>query len=425
MTEQNMEEILAFREEKSKRREALSERFRKPVVSFSLNLPGPEKRSFLADYAFYKGAKLGLFAFEKAAHFETLSTPGGECAFFVVDLPAKELKDRVQNLENSATGRLFDFGVYDETGKALHRKTPRRCLLCEKPAVECAGRRSHPLSELTEKTKALLTELCAETLSGEAVSALLYEASLTPKPGLVDEDTNGAHSDMDLFLLEHSAYALKPYFKKAVLIGLSGGTMKELEENGKEAEKAMFAATNGINTHKGAFYLFSLALYAAGKHLADGADCFMTVSDMAKQKTPVFDTHGAKVREKSGLGGVLAEAEAGFPLARTGYETLSETKSELAALFKIMSLCNDTNLYYRGGAEGLAFVKNEAKKALSLSGEALFRRAKKLDKLFTEKNLSPGGSADLLALSLFLQKERALFFGKTDFSEDFFTYFSV
>lgn len=423
--EQNMKEILAFREEKSKRREALFSAFHLPIVSFSLNLPGPEKRSPLADFAFRRGVKLGLFAFGKPAHFETLSEKGGSCAFFVVDLPAKELKDRAMDLENSPAGRLFDFDVYDENGEALHRKTPRRCFLCEKPAAECAGRRSHPLSELTGTVNALLTELCAETLSGEAVSALLYEASLTPKPGLVDEDTNGAHADMDLFLLEHSAYALKPYFKNAVLIGLSGGTMEELSENGKAGEQAMFVSTKGINTHKGALYLFSLALYAAGKHLADGSDCFAAVSAIAKQKAPVFGTHGAVVREEYGVGGILAEAEGGFSLARAGYETLSETKNELAALFKIMSLCDDTNLYYRGGAEGLAFVKDEAKKALKLSGEALSRRAKKLDKIFTEKNLSPGGSADLLALSLFLHKERALFFGETDFSEDFFTYFSV
>lgn len=419
----SLEDILSFRDKKSARRQELTEQYGLSVVSFSLNLPGPEKRSFLSDFAFEKAVQKAVAVFGPPVFWEILSENGGDSAFFVFDSPAEDLKRRAMALEDSAFGRLFDFDVYDEKGEALHRKTPRRCLLCEKPAAECARSRSHDLSALTEKTRSLLLEFCADTLSGEAVGALLEEAGFTPKPGLIDENNCGAHSDMTMLNLERSAYSLEPFFKNAVLIGFSG-TMEALTENGKTAEKAMFAASGGVNTHKGASFLLSLLLAGIGRYLATGTDPFETARSWAKEKNPAENTHGAEVREKYGVGGALFEAVSGFPLAKATYEALDK-EDELFALLTAMSLCDDTNLLYRGGPKGLSFVQSEAKKILALPLEKRLSAAKRLDKAMIRKNLSPGGAADLFALALFFRSEEPLFFKKDRSFGDFFTYLAI
>ena len=419
----SLEDILSFRDKKSARRAELTEKYGLPAVSFSLNLPGPEKRSFLSDFAFQKAVQKVRTVFGPPVFFETLSEIGGESAFFVFDSPAPDLKRRAVALEDAAFGRLFDLDVYDGKGEALHRKTPRRCLLCEKPAAECARSRSHDLSALVEKTRSLLLEFCADTLSGEAVAALLAEANFTPKPGLIDEANNGAHSDMTMLTLERSAYSLRPFFKNAVLIGFSGA-MEALSENGKAAEKAMFAATGGVNTHKGAALLFELVLAGAGRYLLDGADPLETAGQWAAAKTPAENTPGAEVREKYGAAGVLAEAVFGFPLAKATYEAMAK-EDELFALLTAMSLCEDTNLLYRGGREALDFVQKEAGKALALPSEKRLTAARRLDKALIRKNLSPGGAADLFALALFFRFEEPLFLKKAPSSGDFFTYLAI
>lgn len=418
-----MTEILHFRDEKSARQEALIREYKLPLVSFSLNLPGPKKRGFLEDFAFWKAVEKIRAVFGSPSYYEILSESGGEAAFFVFSEDAATLKRRAITLEDAPFGRLFDVDVLDENGETLHRITPRRCLLCDKPAAECARERSHPLAELMEKTRSLLLDFLADTLSGEAIASLLAEASFTPKPGLVDENNNGAHSDMTMLTLERSAYSLEPFFKNAVLIGYSG-TMADLVENGKAAEKAMFAATDGVNTHKGAAFLMSFLLAGLGRYLFDGSDPLETAQSWAKEKIPAEDTHGAEVRRKYGVAGVFSEAAFGFPLAKATYEAMSK-EDELFALLTAMSLCDDTNLLYRGGMEGLNFVRTEAQKVLLLPPEKREAAARRLDRALIRRQLSPGGSADLFALAVFFTFEETVFFKKTPVLRDFYTYLAI
>ena len=102
-----------------------------------------------------------------------------------------------------------------------------------------------------------------EELIGQA---LIEEVLTSPKPGLVDLFDNGAHKDMDVETFRKSSEAIAPYLAEMAGIGY-------LEENpdlifpkirtiGIEAEKAMFEATDGINTHKGA--IFTLGVILAG-----------------------------------------------------------------------------------------------------------------------------------------------------------------
>ena len=68
-----------------------------------------------------------------------------------------------------------------------------------------------------------------------------------------------------------------------------------------------------------------------------------------------------------------------------------------------MSTIEDSTVYARGGIEGLDFVKYEAKKLLDLKNiDTLDKDLSLLDKEFIKRNLSAGGSADLLGLTWFL-----------------------
>ena len=397
-----IEEVLAFHDAVFEKRAALIEKYSMPAVTFTLNIAGEKKRSALSDFVFNAELERAEAVLKNAIYTEKIETAAGICAFFVLNENAAVLKEKCVALEDEKNGRLFDFDVTDENGTCLSRNAPRKCLICERPAKECGRNRSHPLSEIERKTDEILCAFAAEYLGKRAEAALFEELSLTPKPGLVDRNGSGAHSDMDFGLFEKSIDAIAPFFEKAVMNGLSGGGMKELEKLGTEAESAMFAATNGVNTHKGAVFLFLLLLSAYGKCLRNGGSVFSEVSALAGKKELPLGTHGALIREKYGKVGAVYEAKNGFPLVSLGTEMLEDGESELRTLFKIMSLCEDTTVLYRGGKEALDFVKVSAEKALSLSENELLKESERLDKEFTKRKISPGGSADILALSIFL-----------------------
>jgi len=207
---------------------------------------------------------------------------------------------------------------------------------------------------------------------------------------------------MDLPLFQRSAHALAPHFKRFAALGLAGGTAEELRALGCQAEGTMFAGTDGVNTHKGAIYSLALLLFAAGTLLAHGGTLLPMVAETAGELSPPAGTHGSAVRERYGIGGVREEAVAGFPTLRRCYETLAK-EGELAALLQSMALLEDTTLYHRGGEEGAAFVRARAAAILAAPAAQREQLALQLDQELIGRNLSPGGSADMLALALFLR----------------------
>ena len=114
-------------------------------------------------------------------------------------------------------------------------------------------------------------ERTAADIGALAFGALLAEVAATPKPGLVDRLTNGAHRDMDFSTFLASACALRHTFDAFAAAGVAGAELSppalfpRLREIGLAAEQAMFRATDGVNTHKG--MIFSLGLLAASAGL--------------------------------------------------------------------------------------------------------------------------------------------------------------
>ncbi len=245
-----------------------------------------------------------------------------------------------------------------------------------------------------------------------AANALRTELDLTPKPGLIDALNSGAHNDMNYGTMVRSIEALRPFFMKLALCGYRA-TLPDAAEViaiGLEAEKAMFNATNGINTHKGA--LFSLGLMtvvACNEYYTHKSICIRGLRDGISRLAGQFPydrgTHGYKVCSEHGLKGAS-------DMAREGYEDLfgiwrpflhehsGETDALHRTLLLIMTTLDDTNICHRRGPEGLAAVKAEAGRLLDdFSMDGLDA----MNEHFTNENLSPGGAADMLALTLFAE----------------------
>jgi triphosphoribosyl-dephospho-CoA synthase len=262
-----------------------------------------------------------------------------------------------------------------------------------------------------------------EHIAELARQALVAEVELTPKPGLVDRRGAGAHSDLSLDLMRRSALVIAPYFADmgaaAQSLPFGQALRTEVAAIGRAAESAMLQVTNGSNAHKGAIWILGLLVTAASRGkdrnpeaIAADAGALACLPDRA-QPLPV--SHGDTVRARYGATGARGEAVSGFPhVIQVGLPALraaknngcTEVNSRLSALLNIMARLEDTCVLYRAGPEGLAFVQKGASNVLLVGGpgsvagdQAMLR----LDQEFLIRNISPGGSADLLAATLFLE----------------------
>ena len=397
--------MLLARDRRASRQAALLSRYGRPVISFTMNIAGPVKDSPLIRYAFRSGLRqLEALPCAQLCR-EVIFEPTGPEALLVYETQdARLLKAFCIRLESEGeAGRLFDLDVLDANGEKLSRETGRTCLVCGGPVSICSRSRAHGLEAITARTRTILEAFAAETLGEMAENALLAEVHFTPKPGLVDEANNGAHRDMDVPLFERSAHALRPCFEEFVRLGIQGASPAALQQAGVRAEQAMFAATGGVNTHKGAIYSGALLLHAAGRLLSgeeEGDLCELAAQTAAAIPAPT-GTHGAAVRAQ--CGGIRTEAVSGYPTAQAVLRQLRQS-GPLDALLLSMSRLDDSTLWHRGGAEGAQLVRSRAADILAAPASEREARTRRLDAELIERNLSPGGSADLLAMAFFLEK---------------------
>lgn len=263
-----------------------------------------------------------------------------------------------------------------------------------------------------------------------ATQALQAELDTTPKPGLVDKDNNGAHRDMDYALMQRSIDTLHPYFVKLALLGCADAlpTHASIRNIGIEAEKAMLSATNGVNTHKGALFSMGLAVVAAAheerktaaneeqilKERNGGEDVLVSLQTTIKALAASFpDTNGTHGSKAKLLSKGTTAIKGALDNAREGYEMLFaewlpfyiERRKEHDAytlhktLLRIMCDLDDTNVIYRTDLATAEEVKQETRALLdSFSKTAL----KDMDRHYTTRNISPGGAADMLSLTVFI-----------------------
>jgi len=267
----------------------------------------------------------------------------------------------------------------------------------------------------------------AERLADLAVQALIDEADLSPKPGLVDRRGNGAHDDLHLGLMHASAHALWPTFKAmaeaAQQLGEVGQPLREvLGQLGRDGEAEMLRVTRGVNTHRGAIWALGLLSAAAAleadapdaRGIAATAAALARLSDPAASHNP--NSHGARVCRTYGVLGAREQAQHGFPavieqglpqLLASRRAGVGEQNARLDALLAIMSDLTDTCVLHRAGLNGLIRMQTGARAVLAAGGTASLdgrRRLRELDRDMLALNASPGGAADLLAATLFLDR---------------------
>lgn len=278
-----------------------------------------------------------------------------------------------------------------------------------------------------------------------ATQALQAELDTTPKPGLVDKDNNGAHHDMDYALMQRSIDTLHPYFVKLALLGCADAlpTHTSIRDIGIEAEKAMLSATNGVNTHKGALFSMGLAVVAAAheerkiaaneeqilKERNGGEDVLVSLQTTIKALAASFpDTNGTHGSKAKLLSKGTTAIKGALDNAREGYEMLFaewlpfyiERRKEHdehtlhKTLLRIMCDLDDTNVIYRTDLATAEEVKQEARALLDSFSKAHTAEDKEkriaaellalkdMDKRYTARNISPGGAADMLSLTIFI-----------------------
>lgn len=266
-----------------------------------------------------------------------------------------------------------------------------------------------------------------------ATRALHAELDTTPKPGLVDKDNSGAHRDMDHALMSRSIRAIHPYFVRLAQLGFAADmpSHDDIVKTGIEAERAMFEATNGVNTYKGALFSMGLAVVAAAGKAWQGSSITpqalsAAISKLAFAFPDTKGTHGSKAKqtaasETATFKGALDNAREGYPMLFNDwlpfYANLSKNGEPHAlhlTLLRIMCDLDDTNIVYRTSLAMMKQVKEESRSVLSRWSEATHGTPQAdggtnldtilgdMNRSFVQRNISPGGSADMLSLVVFI-----------------------
>lgn len=259
-----------------------------------------------------------------------------------------------------------------------------------------------------------------------AIKAILYEVSVTPKPGLVDRINSGAHNDMDFYTFMSSVSSISSgFYAIADASDIFDGEPKDLlaiiRPIGIDMEKNMFHHTNGINTHKG--IIFSLGiLVAATVHVLKVQSYTLKavmdyVRDMTRELVGELDkndvnSHGEKNYRQYGTLGIRGEVSSGFETVvnhglRRLYQNTSLNRNDrlIEVLFSLMSYCDDSNIISRHSPDILAEIKTLSNGFLENGGmnqENAYSIVNEIDQQFIDRNISPGGSADLLAVTIYL-----------------------
>ena len=433
-----LDDILAARDARVARQQAMLAQGG-VLLSLTLVAPGAVKRSPLLDAIFAAAlAALRPLVDDARARIEAVDDSGHH-ALYLLDGEARDWKTRMLALENRAPlSRLWDIDIIDRDGVAVSRRDlglpPRRCLICDDDAKTCARERRHDIAALqADIARRYRLHQQAQSIADTMRQALITEATLTPKAGLVDAVHNGGHSDMNLALFLRSADAIAPYLGDCAAAGMtfaghpaSPALLAAIRPIGLAAEAAMRAATGGVNTHKGAIFAFGLTAAALGKRLAEQhattladvqADVRALCAEiLAELRQGDCDSAGKRGYARHGISGARGEAASGFATVSAHALPLyqqelaadgNERRALLAALVALYAANDDSTTLARVGLDGLRAHQHWARTLLAdratLADEARLSDAiAAYARNCAAKRLSAGGSADLLALTAWL-----------------------
>ena len=437
-------QMLDARERRVQHQQELLARYHKPLICFTMNICGPIKDSPLIRRGFARGRQLLRQQFLRAKltplYQDAVREVTGCEAFYVLDADPLTIKKFTTDIEDATPlGRLFDMDVIRPDGLKVDREElnleGRRCLICGGPAKVCSSRRIHTVAELQEKTTEILTEArdaqdIADAARPGRPRPALRSDHHPQSPALWTGATAEATGTWMCSLSWTAPRRSTPYFEACARTGRETAeqpapeTFAALRPLGCEAEGEMLDATGGVNTHKGAVFSVGIVCAALGRLdrslWADAARVLAEVSamtagltekDFAGVTAENAATVGQKLYIRYGITGVRGQVEAGLPaVLNVGLPVLEAGLAKGydfdrvggGALLAILANSTDTNIIARSSRERQLALTEELKALLAQTSYPDKDALAALDDRFIAENLSPGGSADLLALTWLL-----------------------
>lgn len=441
----DIKKFLDDREKRVELQNSLIKKFQVPLLTVRANYPGENKWEALPiEITDIVSEEIKLIFGDRIIHSDILENLEGKIYLFFINESAYSIKKTTIHFEeNHLLGRCVDLDVYNIDGVGLSRSDfnlpKRKCLICDDLAFICGRTMKHSHQEIKDSiaTKYIayqnyikLRDRIATTLSDLSLEGMIYEVSCFPGFGLVTPLTQGSHKDMNFFTFLASSFTLKKGFKKIAEIMFSSPPLDVafnlIREIGKEIEREMFKTTSGVNTHKGMIFLMGISVGATARALyekRDFEDIQSIICEMTRDILKDFEnidaskklTHGEKLFIESGFTGIRGEIKNGLDIIFKGsLEVFSSAiklsnninRSALHTLVYLMSRVEDSTIVYRHNFETLQKVKIEMGKIFSEGGvfSKEFDYFLNLEKKYIDSNISPGGSADLLAVTIFFYK---------------------
>lgn len=446
-------EILKARDERYSMRMNISEKSL-VSISLSLNIPGfPKSDDQITSFfvSLVKQLEIYMLSHRQCLLMkDSVLCCDADGDFFISpvvlsNISVGEFKLLCEEFEiNHPLSRLIDVDVVDDEGNPVSSGKAKTCLLCKhKSAIECMREKNHSYQEIREfisnkielYTKGEYKKYLIHKISSSATKALLHEVALSPKPGLVDRNDSGSHSDMDFSSFLNSTAVISVYFPEIIKYACNFSddniltALAKLRIFGLEMERDMFTETQGVNTHKGAVFLLVFSVFISSylkyrnkySHenfisLLKQFNKGVVDRELVNMRNKEEHTHGEKCYAKFGNKalGIRGEVENGLPIIfnfslkvlHSNFKKLSiitdKKMNEVLTktLLVIMSENDDTNILFRKGELILSEFKQKAKKCINAQPNDI--SYKELADFCTKERISPGGAADLLALTLFI-----------------------
>ncbi|MGA2079462.1 MAG: triphosphoribosyl-dephospho-CoA synthase [Holophaga sp.] len=425
--DERQRDLLAARDERQRELTRCLARHKATTLLLAANIPGPRKHR--PGLARLLGA--GQDALRAAIGLELVVSRRDLLGPYLIGVsaaPPVQAKGAAVGVEAGlASGRLLDLDVYAPDGTQVDRPAlglpPRPCLVCAEPARECILLGRHRPGELDDRVDALLARwrpapgaVDPRVLAASLVLGARRELDLTPKPGLVDRRDQGSHPDLSYPAMGTSIDLLPRYYADLLDLARDGRTLAEAVRAGAAAEERMFRAIRA-NAHRGYIFLSGLVLMAACAQGGGATGLGSAVGDLARAFFAAHgarDSHGAGLRERLGLGGIRAEAEAGLPAVFDhGWpayrEALEAGWAPDHAAFYLMAVLmgqvEDTTAAHRCGPEGLARLRRDGERLRRLleRGKDPVPWLAARNRAYVRWRLTMGGVADCMALVFALE----------------------
>lgn len=357
---------------------------------------------------------------------ERNSSLDGDYIYYIVKMESKNVKQATVQLEDDKPfGRLVDIDVYNEVPLSrIDLSLPsRKCFICDNEAHICSRNKTHTLEEINSYIQTQIETELPIFIANHSLVEIYRELEMYPKFGLVTKIDTGCHTDMDYDMFIRSSFLFRPYIETISKLTIKDFCPKNFQSYGLAFENKMFEVTGGINTQKGLIfaigifipcliqtiiqnedevYLIELIKDTASNIIGDYYDTIGTKEEL---------THGDQIFLDTGIKGIRGEALNGFKLI---FDTpdYNDTKEELKAyeyFLYIMANLDDTTIIHKTKLDTLREVQSTMKQFVKNGGyKDNLDTINNLSETYKSRNISPGGSSDLLVLKMIYEQLKYL-----------------